>query len=280
MKYPVTYFLLLPITCCLLLVACYSPRYVYGPAATNVPAFSKKGDSKLAAFYSNSTFGGRDVKKFYGYGFDAQAAYALNDHWLVLLNQSNRYEKNSGDLATYSLDSNSIRYKRTMTEIGGGYFRAVKDSSKLYVQLTGGIGFGRFSLDDNGKNAANQYYNRHHQTGVTKFFIQPALQLRYSKNFNTSFASRFVVLWYHSIKTNYTAAEQKKYLLDDLTTSPRTFWEPAVINSFSFKKFSAIQFEIQFGFAALISHRFIDYRSVNISAGAVVDVFKLGKKRK
>lgn len=272
--------LLFPIACCQLLSACYSPRHVYSPAATNVPVFSKKGDSKLAAFYSNSTFGGREIKKFYGYGFDAQAAYALSKHWLVLLNQSNRYEKNSGDLATYSSDSNTIKYKRTITEIGGGYFGAIKDSSKLYVQLTGGIGIGKFLLDETGKTAANQYYTRYHQTRVTKFFIQPALQLRYSKNFNTSFASRFVVLWYHSIKTNYTATEQDAYLLDDLSTSPRTFWEPAVINSFSFKKLPALQFEIQFGFAALISHRFIDYRSVNISAGVVADIVKLGKKHK
>jgi hypothetical protein len=252
---------------------------MYSAAATNVPVFIKKGDSKLAAFYSNSTYGGRDIKKFYAYGFDAQVAYALTDHWLVLLNQSNRYEKNSGDLGTYYLDSNTIRYKRSMTEIGGGYFTAVKDSGKLYVQLTGGIGFGKFSLYDIGKDAGNGYYSRYHQAGVTKLFIQPAIQLRYRKNFSISFASRLIVLWYHSIKTNYTSAEQDAYLLDGLTASPRTFWEPAVINSFYFKKLPAVQFEIQFGFTALISRRFIDYRSVNISAGAVLDISKWIKKR-
>jgi hypothetical protein len=253
---------------------------LYSPAATNVPVFTKKGDSKLAVFYSNAAYGGREVKNLYSYGFDAQAAYALHHHWLVLLNQTNRYEKTSGDLQTYYLDSNTIRYKRTMTEIGGGYFTAIKDSSKLYIQLTGGIGFGKFSLDDNGKDAVNVYYNRFHQSGVTKLFIQPAIQIRYSKYFSSSFASRFIVLWYHSIKTNYTAAEQDAYLLDGLTASPRTFWEPAVINNFSFKKRPALQFELQFGFAALISRRFVDYRAVNISAGAVLDVSRIGKKRK
>lgn len=253
---------------------------MYSPAATNVPVFNKKGDSKLAAFYSNAAFGGRDVKNIYSYGFDAQAAYALNNHWLVLLNQSNRYEKTSGNLNSYYLNSNNIQYKRSMTEIGGGYFTAVKDSGKLYVQLIGGIGFGKFSLYDNGKDVANIYYNRYHKTGVTKLFIQPALQFRYNKNFSTSFASRFIILWYHSIKTDYTAAEQDAYLLDGLTASPRTFWEPAIINNFSFKKLPAVQFEIQFGFAALISRRFIDYRSVNISAGAVLNIFKLKNKHK
>ncbi|MGB4844991.1 MAG: hypothetical protein WBP16_11030 [Ferruginibacter sp.] len=250
---------------------------MYSPAATNVPVFTKKGDSKLAAFYSNSSFGGRDVKNLYSYGFDAQAAYAINNHWLVLLNQSSRYEKTSGDIDTYYIDSNSIRYKRSITEIGGGYFTAIRDSSKLYVQITGGIGFGKFTLDDAGKDATTGYYSRYHQAGVTKLFIQPALQLLYNKNFSSSFVSRFVILWYHSIKTNYTAAEQDVYLLDGLTSSPRTFWEPAIINNFSFNKLPALQFELQFGFAALISRRFIDYRAVNISAGAVVNIAKLKK---
>lgn len=253
---------------------------MYSPAAANVPVFAKKGDSKLAAFYSNAAYGGRDVKNIYSYGFDAQAAYALHDHWLVLLNQTNRYEKTSGDLQTYYLDSNTIRYKRTMTEIGGGYFTAIKDSGKLYLQLTAGVGFGKFSLDDNGKDAATGYYSRYHHTGVTKFFIQPAIQIRYSKYFSSSFASRFIVLRYHSIKTNYTAAEQDAYLLDGLAASPRTFWEPAVINNFSFKKLPAVQFELQLVFAALISRRFIDYRSVNISAGVVLDLSGIIKKRK
>lgn len=253
---------------------------MYSPAAANVPVFAKKGDSKLAAFYSNTAYGGRDVKNVYSYGFDAQAAYALHDHWLVLLNQANRYEKTSGNPGNFYPDSNTIRYKRTMTEIGGGYFTAVKDSSKLYVQLTAGIGFGKFSLDDNGKDAATGYYNRYHQTGVTKFFIQPAIQIRYNKYFSSSFASRFIVLWYHSIKTNYTSAEQDAYLLDGLAASPRTFWEPAVVNNFSLKKLPAVQFELQLVFAALISRRFIDYRSVNISAGAVLDVSRIWRKRK
>lgn len=248
---------------------------MYSPSAANIPVFTKKGDSKLAALYSNSAFVGRDVKNFYGYGFDAQAAYALDRHWLVLMNQSNRYEKNSGDLQTYYLDSNSIRYKRSMTEIGAGYFTAISDSSKLYLQVTAGAGFGRFFLDDTGKDAGVGYYSRYHRAGVTKLFFQPALQLRYSKNFSTSFASGFMVLWYHSIQTNYTAAEQDAYLLDGLTASARTFWEPTVINDFSFKKIPAVQFQLQVGFSALISRRFIDYRSVNISAGAVVNIARL-----
>lgn len=253
---------------------------MYSPATTNVPVFTKKADSKLAAFYTNSAYGTKNGKQLYNYGFDAQAAYALNNHWLAFLNQSNRYEKSSGDFQGFNYDSSTIRYKRSMTEIGGGYFTVVKDSSKLYFQLLGGLGFGKFTLDDHGKDLNSGFYDRYHQTGVTKLFIQPAIQIRYSKNFRSSFASRFIILWYHSVKTNYSAPEQQQYLLDGLTSAPRTFWEPAIVNNFSFNKLSAVQFELQFGIAALISKRFIDYRSVNISVGAVLDMNKLKKNRK
>ncbi len=253
---------------------------MYSPAATNVPILTKKGDSKLAAYYSNSTFGGRDIKKINSFGFDAQAAYAVNKHWLLMINQSYRYEKTSDDFETYVPDSSFIRYKRSLTEIGGGYFTAMNDSSKLFVQFTGGIGFGKFGFDDNGRDAVGGYYSRFHRSNVTKLFFQPALQLRFSKSFTSSFASRFVVLWYHSIKTNYTEAEQNSYLLNGLTASPRTFWEPAIINNFSFNKLPALEFELQFGFAALISRRFIDYRAVNISAGLIINIAKLKKQIK
>lgn len=253
---------------------------MYSPAATNVPVFSKKGDSKVAANYSNSSFSGRDVKTNYSYGLDLQAAYAVKKHWLLLINQSNRYEKTSSNIQVGNRDSNSIRYKRSMTEIGGGFFTAINDSSKLFLQLTGGVGVGKFLFDDDGKNAANIYYSRYHQAGVTKLFFQPAIQLRSGKYYTSSFASRFAVLWYHSIKTNYTPAEQDNYLLDGLTASARTFWEPAVINNFGFKKIPALQLEMQIGFSALLSQRFIDYRSVNISAGAVLDISKWKNSKK
>lgn len=266
------------IIACLVISSCYSPRYMYSPAASNLPVFSKKSDSKIAAYYSNTHFGGRDVTSFYNYGFDLQLAYAPHDHWLVLLNQTNRYEKTSGNAETYQFDSISLRYKRTMTEIGGGYFTALTDSSKLFLQLVAGAGLGKYQLDENGKNAAG-HYSRFHRIGVTKVFFQPVLQVHYNRHFSISFASRFVLLWYHTANSDYTATEKDSYLLSGLTASPRFLWEPSLVNNFSFSKLNAVQFELQLGFAALISRRFFDYRSVNLSVGAVWDLTKLKKKK-
>lgn len=260
--------------------ACYTPRYVYSPSASNVPVLTKKGESKLAAFYSASPFSNTSSKNFYVYGFDIQAAYALSSHWALLFNQYNRYEKNSGDFDFFRLDSTVIRYKRGITEIGGGYFGPVSKSNHIFLQLMGGVGIGKFTMDDNGKNSANQYYSRYHETAVTKAFLQPAIQLQYNKYFNTSFSSRVSFIWYHGIKTNYTDTEQEAFLLDKLSESPKIFWEPTVINSFSLKKLPAYRFELQFDFASLVSSRFVDYRSVNVSIGAMVDLSRLKKGSK
>lgn len=271
-------FFYLPLVLAFFLAACYTPRYIYSPSATNVPVLEKKGDSKLAVFCSGSPFSNTASTSYYNYGLDIQTAYAIAPHWALMLNESIRRERNSGDFSFILSDSTVIRYKRNLTEIGGGYFVPFSAGSKLRFQFMGGLGLGKFTMDDNGKNDQNQYYSRFHETGVTKLFFQPAIQLRYSKYFVTSFATRFTVIWYQDIKTNYTPDELQAFLLNELTTSPRTFLEPAVINAFSFKKLPDLRFEIQLGFASLVSHRFLDYRSMNISAGACMDFSKLKKR--
>ena len=261
----------------ILFSSCYTPRYIYRPPASNVPVLAKKGDSKLAAFYSSTPFSNTRIKNFYNYGFDVQAAYAFNNHWAVLLNTSNRYEKNSGDFDFLLSDSAVISYKRVIIEAGGGYFRPLFDSSHLYLQLMATIGTGKFTMNDNGKNSSGQFYSRYHETRVTRIKLQPAIQIRYSKYFNTSFASGITFLWYHGTNTNYSTDEQKAFLLDELGSGTTIFWEPVVINSFTLKKWPVYRFELQFGFASLISHRFVDYRSLNISLGAMVDLSRLKK---
>ena len=258
--------------------SCYTPRYVYSPPTSNIPVLFKKGDNKLAVYYSTSPFSNSSSKHFYNYGFSIQAAYALSNHWALIFNNNSWYEKNSGDFDFLLSDSAVIKYKRGLTEIGGGYFGALSGNSHLFLQLITGIGMGSSTMDDNGRNSNNQYYTRYHQAKLTRIFLQPAIMVKYSKYFNTSLASRITFLWYHDIKTSYTPEEQKAFLLDDLSSVPRTFWEPVVVNSFSLKKLPAFRFELQFGFASLVSHRFVDYRSVNLSLGAMVDFSKLKKK--
>ena len=77
----------------LLCTSCYTPRYMYSPAAQNVPVLVTKGDSKLSAAIStnlskkhvtNNTPGESKNR-----GFDLQAAYALTHHFAVAANYFN-----------------------------------------------------------------------------------------------------------------------------------------------------------------------------------------------
>jgi hypothetical protein len=267
------------------LSSCYTPRYMYSPTNTNVPNLTRKGDSKLAAYYASGLKTRitdndvtRDRSSFRNHGFDIQGAYAVTNHIGLVASHSNRYEKNSGNFAN-TVDSAIITYRRRVTELGVGYFGRFAKNKSLF-QLFAGYSFGRFSLADEGRDVSSGLYTRFHTTTVKKIFLQQAIQADLSAYFTTSFANRFNFVFFSNIRTDYTPQEQEAYLLNNLDGRVSVFWEPAIINNFGFKKLPGLRFEAQLGFASLISRKFIDYRSVNISIGAMADVKKLFSKKK
>jgi hypothetical protein len=261
------------------LFSCYTPRYVYSPSAHNVPVLVKQGDSKLAVNYSmnpaNNTVKDSVPVKAKARGYDLQAAYAVTKHWALQLNLYHRTERNAGDFDSNIKDSVVINYKRNLTEIGLGYFHSLTSNQRAIFQVFGGVGFGKFNLEDNGKDQGRVLRSRYHQMNITKLFIQPALTIRGRRNFAASFSARTSVIYFKNIQTNYSATELDNYKLDSLSYSPRVFWEPAVINTFGFKKLPGLQLEFQFGFAFLASQRFVDARAFNFSAGLLFDLPKL-----
>jgi hypothetical protein len=267
------------------LCSCYTPRYMYSPTNTNVPNLTAKGDSKLAAYYAfgikakaNRDGIAQNNDDFHNRGFDIQGAYALTNHIGLIASQSNRYEKNSGNFAT-AIDSAIVTYKRSITELGMGYFGRFSKNKSL-VQLFAGYSFGRFSLNDAGRDVSSGPYTRFHNTNVKKVFFQLAIQSDLSANFTTSFANRFNFVFFSNISTDYTLREQESYLLNNLDGRTSVFWEPAIINNFNFKKLPSLRFEVQLGFASLVSRKFIDYRTVNCSIGAMADLRKLFENKK
>ncbi|WP_462261405.1 hypothetical protein [Ferruginibacter sp.] len=266
------------------LSSCYTPRYMYSPSAHNVPVLTKKGDSKLAVNYSvnpvdNSVKDSIPVKAK-ARGYDLQAAYAITNHWAVQLNYFHRTERNAGDFDAGNRDSVVINYKRNLTEIGLGYFHALNENKRSFVQIFAGAGFGKFSFTDNGRDQNRIYRSHYHHVNVTKLFIQPALTVRGKRNFAASLSLRSSIIFFKNIATDYNATELNNYKLDSLSYSPRVFWEPAMVNTFGFKKLPGVQLEFQMGFAFLVSRRFVDARVFNISGGLLFDlpkVFALSK---
>lgn len=252
----------------LILNSCYSPRYVYSPAAHNVPVLEKKGDSKLAANYSTNL--AEDAV-----GFDIQGAYAFTKHWAAQVNYFYRKEYRTGYDRSSSNDLSSVDYRRNLTEIAIGYYRQLKKTQPVFFQVFAGTGFGKFGFTDAGADFNGVLRNRFHNTDITKLFIQPALQVKSRGSFIASFSSRYSLIYFKNIKTDYTATELENYKLDSLSYSPSLFWEPAMVFAFGHKKLPGINFEFQNGYSFLMSRRFVDYRSFNFSMGLLFDLPKL-----
>lgn len=264
---------------CFLLFSCYTPRYVYSPPAHNVPVLTKKGDSKLAFNYSlNAADKASDnfvYKNGKAQGYDLQAAYAFTNKWAGQVNYYRRTEQNSGDFSSGAADSTVIDYKRSLTEVAAGYFFPLNKKRWVMLQVFGGMGFGTFGFTDNGRDFNGAYRSRYHNMHVTKVFIQPAIVLRGKNNFATALSSRYSIIYFKKIKTDYTATELDNYVLDSLNYRPRVFWEPALVNNFGFEKLPGVKLEFQVGFSFLMSRQFADYRSFNVSAGLLFDLPKL-----
>ncbi len=261
---------------CVTLCACYTPRYVYSPPTQNIPSVHKKNDLEFSAFYAGSvnTFKSKDN---YNQGFDIQSAWAESNHFAIILSESARWERNSGNDSYFANDTSRLSYQQNYVEIGGGYFSSPKANPKMQVQIFGGAAFGSSKISDN-YISNNITANKYHNSYVTKIFIQPALLYSPFKNFLTSLSSRFTAVIFTHIHSNYTANELDNYNLDSLTVSPVYFWEPAVSYTIGIKQLP-IKFRIQGSISVLLNRRFVEHRSSNVSFGIVSD-FSQKKKAK
>ena len=114
---------------------------------------------------------------------------------------------------------------------------------------------------------------------AARFYIQPAIMVRYSEVFASSLSSRVSFVFFKNIVADYTAEELDRYQLKDIDKDVEIFWEPAFINAFGLKKLPGLKLEIQLGMAFLMSQHFVDYRTFNLSAGLVLDIPKFFKKK-
>ena len=256
----------------LILTSCYSPRYVYSPVTQNIPLINKKNDVKVAGYLAGGGSGTNNLSSpgAYNLGLDLHTAYAVTDHFAVMLNQYNRWERNGRNNDVFAGDSILILYKRSLTEMGVGYYKSMNDHNSCF-QLFGGFATGKFMINES--SARNRTANgRFHTSHVNKIFIQPSIISGMTKNFTAAFSSRFSMVYYDKINTDYSDAELKQYFLTDLSASPVFFWEPTMSYMFGFKKLKGIKVETQLGIAILMNRRFVDYRTLNLAIGVISDL--------
>ncbi len=257
--------------------SCYTPRYVYSPPTQNIPGISKKNDLELCANYGTSL----DIfhsKSNYNHGIDLHTAWALANHFAIMVNENFRWESNNANDTYFQGDSSFLTYKRNFAEIGFGYFTPMKKNKKMQFQFFAGAAFGSSKISDD-FSSNSILSKKYHQSRTTKFFIQPAFVYKPGANFNAALSTRFTEIVFSHIRTNYTSTELGNYLLDSLTFSPAFFWEPALTYTFGFKKFP-FKFRLQSSISVLLNHRFIEHRSSNISIGLVSNFIQRKQKKR
>lgn len=241
------------------------PRYAYSPSAHNVPVITKKGDGKIGGVYSTNINGEEslDDERIYSNsnGIDLQGAYALSDNWAIQASHFQRWERTTG-----GPDSVSIKYRRNLTELGGGYYFPVNTTKTVFFQCFAGAGLGKFSFTDHSVNG-----DFFHQSDVLKVYLQPAMLFRTKGSFSTSIAVRGSIVKFNSVKTNYSASQLSDYRLDNLDKKARLFIEPAFVSSFGFKNLPGLRIEFQGSFSILTAYRGFDYRTQNFSIGSYLD---------
>jgi hypothetical protein len=191
----------------------YSCTPAYIPNVVNTPLLTEQGDAKINANLGVS-------------GQDFQGAYAVNDHFGLILNTS---FYNSDDI-----DSGGYYNQHNFVELGAGYFTPISKSGT--VAFYGGAGFGKIHSNYSSNVSA---FNNDLQTRMLRLFIQPTIGI-HTNVFEGALAGRVVLL----------------NLMDLPQTSMDAFFEPTVTYKLGFKYF---KLTMQTGLSVPITNTNLQY---------------------
>jgi hypothetical protein len=270
--------LILPVAICLF-GSCNTPRYIYSPSPPNNPYFKEKGESKLSAYYSsdgdNNTL--NDEKNN---GYDIQGAYAIASNWALTAGYFNRQERDFYTNGTYNFfESSAVNYKRSLTDIGGGYFLPLNAKRNISLNVFGGLAFGRFSFTDKGMDKQGLSYGRFHNSRIVKWYVQPSFNVMPGKYFRASFINKFSFAHYGNITTSYTDEELQYFYLDRINNKTVFFFEPTFNMQMGIPKCEWIKIDGGFTFSSdpFEDVSRIEARNFNVSIGLSFDLSKLKK---
>lgn len=271
---------LLPILCITFLASCSTPRYIYIASPANNPVFTKKGDSKIAGYYSSSS--GNSENNIYAHGFDVQGAYAIGNNWGLTASYLNRKEKDIYGKKYNIFDSSTVNYKRNLLELGGGYFIPLNKKKTIVANIYGGYGTGKFSFTDNGFTIDSSAYSRNHKSTISRWYIQPSINFLLGEYVRISYLMKFTFVKYNNIITNYTTDEQNEFFLQNLGVRSYNFTEPSLsfqlgIPQVPWAKLETILSGVN---NRKLLGQELEVRSVNISIGFNIDPSRMYYRKK
>lgn len=257
--------------------SCNTYRYIYAPATPNIPFFTEKGDSKAAAYYAGAGGDGNVASK--ADGLDLLGAYGITNHWMLTTSYFYRNEMDI-DYNSQSGDQN-IYYKRNIIELGGGYFTALNEKKSATINLLAGAGTGKFTINERGTDPGS-LYNRFYNVKVFKYYLQPSINFRPTKNFSFAFYLKPTFVRYGKYDTDYTSDEFKEYGFQAIYNRTLSFFELGYDIKFTIPGLPWLSIETT---ASGISRNYIYDsplipRSGNAAIGLNVNFSKMGKKKK
>lgn len=259
------------------MASCHTPRYVYSPAPPNVPYFTKKGDSKISGFYSGGEADG--YGNVSNQGFDIQGAYAVTNHWAVILNYYNRTEKDMYNVPYNAFDSSSVRYKRNSLEVGIGYYVPLNRHKTITYNIYAGYGFGGFKINDTGLDSSRNRYSKYYNCNTGNFFIQGGFNFMPSRYFAFSLMGKISSMYYGYSQSSYTSQELKYFYLDKLNKRTLTFFEPTFNMQFTVPKCDWLKVEGSLTFSTNTPDYYPAARSFNGSIGLTIAPSKIFKSK-
>ena len=187
-----------------------NPRFINTPSAYNPSFFQKKGDSKVSF---NGTFGavevlnGKNITEENGAkttllpadfssGFDVETGYAFTDHFFMTLGMGHYNEADyffDNDI-TMAETKSSVNYRKTMYDIGLGYYTPLSEGSKVYFNAIGGYRFGPMKSEIEGGGTMHYFNGR-----ANKVYIAPGFNFFFSPYFRMAVAPQFSFLKYNNI---------------------------------------------------------------------------------
>ena len=258
------------------LSSCYSNRYIYSASPANNPYFTEKGESKVAAYYSETS--NNTITDEYANGWDFHGAYALTDHWAITAGYFNRREKDKYSMMKNDpFDSSIVNYKRNLLDVGGGYFLPLNKRKTITFNLFGGVSFGKFSMEDDGFDKNSLTYHRFHTSNVTKWFWQPSINFTPGDYVRFSFSLKSSYVYYRKIETSYTAEELQYFILTDLAKGSFNFFEPSWDFQFGLPQYPWVKIDMIMSFVSRPIEARWNVRQFNSSIGLCFDLTKLKK---
>ncbi len=267
----------------LLLASCKTYHYMYAPVAAPTPMFNKKGESNVTALY---TFGSlfRTRNETRNDGYDLQGAYAITDHLAITASFAHRRERNVYDSTNASSTTHTnLLYHRNTTSFGMGYFTPCDTRGTAFFDLYGGYAIGRNQLEDF-EGATSTSYTHFHNANTNNYYLQPGFHFNTGGNFQIALATRINTVSWFNITTDYSAAQEHSYHIDNLHSTVFTFLEP----SFTLRGGPAnapwLRFELQCFTSIKLNQSALYYRESYMSLGVSFDCSKIndhgGRKAK